>query len=282
MPYNSKPGARKYGNNPNKPAAPTAFKMRSGNHEHLPFKEMGSTPANFGLMDAIGAFGGDKGNKNITAPGSDDKGIKINEAKTEKVKPQEIKIKGSDKTTNTSSRPEDNATAEQRMGSDFVTNKPEPNETKTETETSAPEPEKKKGLFGRYRDYVKSEDYHKNKDSINEAANVIGNTNKHQTNSAEKYNKDKNQKKATQLATEATTRQNAENEVKSTQNAEMHKSKLAVNEQQIANGKALADQRNQKVEIQKEANSKENELAATTPSANSGGEDLSEEETILG
>ena len=234
MPYNSKPGARKYGNNPNKPAAPTAFKMRSGNHEHLPFKEMGSTPANFGLMDAIGAFGGDKGNKNITAPGSDDKVIKIDETKTEKVKPQKIDIvnknpeTGKDEKigeTNTSSRPEDNATAEQRMGSDFVTNKPEPNETKTET--SAPEaktePEKKKGLFGRYRDYVKSEDYHKNKDSINEAANVIGNTNKHQTNSAEKYNKDKNQKKATQLATQATTRQNAENEVKSTQNAEMHK-----------------------------------------------------------
>lgn len=38
---------------------------------------------------------------------------------------------------NTSSRPEDNATPEQRMGSDFVTSKPKPNKTKaTKTKTN--------------------------------------------------------------------------------------------------------------------------------------------------
>ena len=37
MPYNSKPGARKYGNNPNKPDAPTAFKMKSSPAKFLNF-----------------------------------------------------------------------------------------------------------------------------------------------------------------------------------------------------------------------------------------------------
>ena len=42
MPYENKPGARKYGDNPMKPAAPK-FTLRSGNGP-LPFKQMGSSP----------------------------------------------------------------------------------------------------------------------------------------------------------------------------------------------------------------------------------------------
>lgn len=34
------------------------FKLRSGNKSGLPFKQMGASPANFGLMGAMSAFGG--------------------------------------------------------------------------------------------------------------------------------------------------------------------------------------------------------------------------------
>ena len=42
MPFNTKPGARKYGD---KPESMSSFKMRSGNKSGLPFKQMGSSPA---------------------------------------------------------------------------------------------------------------------------------------------------------------------------------------------------------------------------------------------
>jgi len=124
-----------------------SFQLRSGNKEGAPFKMMGSSPAKsgiFGLIkgltgggggsDAINAFGGDK-NKNITAPGSDNKVITI-DTKTEKVKPQKIKIEdgtGGFTDGSTSSRPE---------GSDFVTKSP-----KAPTGTETKKAKKKDTMF---------------------------------------------------------------------------------------------------------------------------------------
>jgi len=134
--------------------------MRSGNGP-LQFKQMGASPAkqltgvgtkgNYGLTtDFLKDAKGNKiSKKNLEAqPFSS---FPIDESKNNKVKPQKIDIvvegvEGS-KTgkgkrhkvgeTSTSSRPEDNATPEQRMGSDFVTSKPKPNKTKaTKTKTN--------------------------------------------------------------------------------------------------------------------------------------------------
>ena len=101
-------------------------------------------------------------------------------------------------------------------------------------------------------------------------------------NNFEKANLNQSKIKNAELAQEKQSKENAAAAINATQKSEMHKSKLAVNEQQIANGKALQDMRNQKVEIQKEANNKSNELEAVELFENSGGKNLSEESTILG
>ena len=268
MPYNSKPGARKYGNNPMKPAAPTAFKMRSGNGP-LQFKQMGASPASFGLMDAIGAFGGDKGNKNITAPGSDDKVIKTNEAKTEKVKPQKLDIVNKNPKTGKDEKVGETNTSSRPNGTEAVTKEPKPNETKTEAK-----PEKK-GLWQRYKDHVGSEDYHKTKDSFNELANVVDKSTVRKTDSAKNFKADQKADADAKTKEIATADANKKDAINATQKAEMHKSKLAVNEQNIAASQALEQQRLQGVKVAEDNVSGENELGETEPTATTkGGKNL--------
>tara|TARA_R110001592_G_scaffold152900_1_gene380821 strand:- start:1176 stop:1967 length:792 start_codon:yes stop_codon:yes gene_type:complete len=76
------------------------FKLRSGNGP-LAFKNMGSSPAKQGLMGVLGAFGGNK-NKDIIAPGSDDKGIDTTKAQANTNKPGSKNYKGTDKNTDES------------------------------------------------------------------------------------------------------------------------------------------------------------------------------------
>ena len=132
------------------------FQLRSGNKANAPFKMMGSSPVkqsasfgpslgtknNYGLTtDFLTDVDGNKiSKKKIEAQsnfGNADNRVDNTKSKTNKVKPQKIKIADTGKMGNTSSRPEDNATPEQRMGSDFVTSKPKPNKTKaTKTKTN--------------------------------------------------------------------------------------------------------------------------------------------------
>ena len=257
MPYNSKPGARKYGNNPMKPAAPTAFKMRSGNGP-LQFKQMGASPANFGLMDALSLGSGSDKTKDIKAPEVKTIDTTEGQKNTNKVKPQKLDIVNKDpKTgkdvkvgeTNTSSRPD---------GEGPVTKEPKPNETKTEAK-----PEKK-GLWGRYRDYVTNADgkgsYAKNQDSINELANVVGNTDKHSTDNFDKVDASQQKEKDAKAKEIATADANKKDAISAKQKAEMHKSQLAVNEQTIANGQAMEKKRLQGIEVAEENVSGEKEL----------------------
>jgi hypothetical protein len=259
MPYNSKPGARKYGNNPMKPAAPTAFKMRSGNGP-LQFKQMGASPANFGLMDALSLGSGSDKTKDIKAPEVKTIDTKEGQKNTNKVKPQKLDIVNKDpKTgkdvkvgeTNTSSRPD---------GEGPVTKEPKPNET---TEGKA----EKKGLWSRYRDYVTNADgkgsYAKNQDSINELANVVGNTDKHSTGNFEKATASQQKEKDAKAKEIATADANKKDAINATQKAEMHASNLAVNAQNIERSKALQKQTEQGVKVAQENISDDNKIEST-------------------
>lgn len=122
------------------------FQLRSGNKANAPFKMMGSSPAKNlgGLLGKIGSSKTDASgdllfNKQKTPTAPEVKTIDNTKSKknTNKVKPQKIKIADTGKMGNTSSRPEDNATPEQRMASDFVTSKPKPNKTKTNKNTAS-------------------------------------------------------------------------------------------------------------------------------------------------
>jgi hypothetical protein len=94
MPYNSKPGARKYGNNPMKPAAPTAFKMRSGNGP-LQFKQMGASPANFG-ESSFGQFTpGSNSTSQLQAGLSGKKDMTLSSDSSKEIRGLEIKDKKS-------------------------------------------------------------------------------------------------------------------------------------------------------------------------------------------
>ena len=131
------------------------FKLKSGNGP-LAFKNMGSSPAKSGILGLVkGLVGGGGGsdvinaftknnNNSIEAPKIPE--IKLDESKrSEKVKPEEIKIDdgaGGFTPGNTSSRPKDNATAEQRMGSDFVIESP-----KAPTGTETKKAKKKDTMF---------------------------------------------------------------------------------------------------------------------------------------
>jgi len=135
------------------------FKLRSGNTANAPFKLMGSSPAkqSYGF-----SMTGDK-TKDIEHPDAN-KTKTTNTTKgqknTNKVIPQKIDIVTENpKTgkrekvgeTNTSSRPEDNATPEQRMGSDYVTEEPKPQKKKAkgkEGEKKGKEEKTKKKWFG--------------------------------------------------------------------------------------------------------------------------------------
>jgi len=142
---------------------PSSFKMRSGNGP-LAFKEMGASPAKEGgLIDWTGGFG--KKNE-ITFPEDPNKPIIIDESKAEKIKPKKLDIINKDpKTgknvkvgeTNTSSRPEWNATSEQRMGSDYVTKMPEGEgkeiTIKKPTDKETPEEPKKKTFWQKFQEH---------------------------------------------------------------------------------------------------------------------------------
>jgi hypothetical protein len=139
------------------------FGLRSG--KGVPFKSMGSSPAKGGIMDILGIGGDTKQADKFASQTPKVETTKIDDSKTEKVKPQKIDIVNTGSTvvgekahgekigeTSTSSRPKDNATAEQRMGSDFVTNtKDKKGEIKTKSFKSdasegikAPPPKPKK------------------------------------------------------------------------------------------------------------------------------------------
>jgi len=130
-----------------------SFQLRSGNKEGAPFKMMGSSPAKsgiFGLIKGLTGGGGSDGSNDLLfnkqeIPQAPEIPTVIPDGKSEKVKPQKIKIKdgaGGFTDGSTSSRPEDNATAEQRMGSDFVTKSP-----KAPTGTETKKAKKKDTMF---------------------------------------------------------------------------------------------------------------------------------------
>jgi len=241
------------------------FQLRSGNKPNAPFKMMGSSPAKneiFGLSGGTSYDASDLlSTKKKTPKIKDDtKVIKIDESKTEKVKPQKLDIVNKDpKTgkdvkvgeTNTSSRPD---------GEGPVTKEPKPNETKTEGKAE------KKGLWSRYRDYVTNADgkgsYAKTQDSINELANVVGNTDKHSTDNFDKVDASQQKEKDAKAKEIATADANKKDAINATQKAEMHASNLAVNAQNIERSKALQKQTEQGVKVAEENISGEKELGA--------------------
>ena len=237
-----------------------------------------ASPVKQGFMDMIGGdgLGGENKNKDLKPPSSDKKPIVIDESKTEKVKPQEIKRTDTGETTNTSSRPEDNATPEQRMGSDYVTKTPEEagmHEVKKQQEQQAQPPlaaekPEKKGLWQRFKDHHDSGEAMKVEAHFKDAAAVIaGDGRKDGSDLHKQYDQNIKDKKTSQLATKAKADQDAKDAINAKQKEEMHKSQLAVNEQNINASKALEEQRKSNVKIQEEANAGEGEVESTEPTA---------------
>lgn len=247
-------------------ADPTAFKMRSGNGP-LAFKEMGATPANFGLTDALSAFGGgdqaaemSKIGEKINKPINENT-IKIDDSKTEKIDPVDLKIKDTGKVSSTSSRPE---------GTEAVTKEPKPTEVTDDTMVK----KGKKGLWQRYKDHVGSEEYHQVKDAANELANVVDKSTVRDTTSTERFNQkiaDQNKLKFDKIKSDKEAKLKQE---KTDRDIEMHNTNIALKEQQINASKALENKRiNDAIKIQENADNETDELEST-PSFN---EDVNEE-----
>ena len=249
-----------------------------------------TSPAKQGFMDILGGdgLGGESKTKDIKAPGSDKKPIVIDKSKTEKVKPKKLDIVTENPETgkrekvgetNTSSRPEDNATPEQRMGSDYVTETPEQqakidpasevkidatDDTKTMggiQEESKPE---KKSLWQKFQAHHDSGEAMKVEAHFKDAAAVIAGDGRKDGSELHKlYEGKKLEEKTSQLATEKEAKQDAKDAINAQQKAEMHKSQLEVNKQNIAASKALEEQRKSNVKIQEEANAGENDVEPT-------------------
>ena len=244
-------------------ADPTAFKMRSGNGP-LAFKEMGATPANFS-WDSGGSNQAEEMSKlgeEINKPA--DKPIKIDDSKTEKVKPQKIDIVTENPETgkrekigetNTSSRPE---------GSEAVTKTPE-EQGMQKPEKEAPEAKEKKGLWQRYKDHVGSKEYHQVKDSMNELANVLDKSQVRDTGSTKAYTSDLEAKTKQAQEERKLKNQDEQKQIKEQRATEKHK-------QDMEYKKALTETHQRKLQegsvadavaVQEEADADQNKLDET-------------------
>ena len=264
MPYDSKPGARKYGNNPMKPTAPTAFKMRSGNGP-LQFKQMGATligtdtetpkPKEKNWREKKGEFKTQK--KDFRKTRKDfKKGNReeISELKESGATRKEIKaakkVNKQEQKDLKQAHKDDNKTAKQSY--------------KNDPEYKAHRAQQKKEL--------------------SEGLMDLGQSRTFQGKGAKSFVELQGDRKAgkradkqIKLKEEATADANKKDAINATQKAEMHKSKLAVNEQNIAASQALEKQRLAGVEVAEENISGEKELDETEPTANTiikGGKNL--------
>lgn len=232
-----------------------------------------TSPAKQGFMDILGGdgLGGESKTKDIKAPDADKKVIKIDESKTEKVKPKKLDIVTENPETgkrekvgetNTSSRPE---------GTEAVTEKPKPGAKPTDdTMGGVQEMEKpeKKSLWQKFKDHHDSGEAMKVEAHFRDAAAVIaGDGRKDGSELHKQYAQNIKDKETAQMATEAKTKQDAKDLQNATMKQEMHESQLAVNQQNIAASQALQKQRESNIKIQEEANAKKGEVESTDPTA---------------
>jgi len=238
MPYNSKPGARKYSD---KPESMSSFKMRSGNA--IPFKEMGSLSIK-GSGDYSGGFGDNK-NKDLKAKEIKTIDTTEGQEKTNKVKPQEIKIADTGKMGNTSSRPD---------GDGPVTKKPKPKVNKAKTKEPKAE---KKSLWQKFKDHHDSGNAAKVEAQFKDAAAVIAGDGRAGGDALRAQNsKDmavqKSQVFAEEQAVKAEGKETTATERQAkldADNARLTESQIQVNNQKVANSEVLTAQRKQNMEI---------------------------------
>jgi hypothetical protein len=217
------------------------FQLRSGNIAKAPFKMMGSSPA----KQSYGFSMTDDKTKDLKPKKV--KTTKIDDSKTEKVKPQKLDIVNTGEATmftgkgdkigetNTSSRPGDNATPEQRMGSGFVTDKPKPEEVTDDTMVRDQPKEGKKSLWQKYKAYRDSDKFKENDAAIQDVAAMFDPTGRKKGG---KEIRDRLDKKATIKKSDIFAKSEAEKQSsKETRDIEMHESKLAMNQ-------SLTDKRN--------------------------------------
>jgi len=111
------------------------FQLRSGNKANAPFKMMGSSPVKGGFMDALNAFKPESKTKDLKAKEVTTIDTTKGQKNTNKVKSADLKIKGTDKVSSTSSRPD---------GEGPVTKEPKPKSNKAKPGLSEAEKAAKK------------------------------------------------------------------------------------------------------------------------------------------
>ena len=269
MPYNSKPGARKYGNNPMKPAAPTAFKMRSGNGP-LQFKQMGASPTN------------NAPDLEATKPAPPEKNWREKKGEFKTQKKDFRKTRQDFKKGNREEIAELKASgaSKEEIKAAKKVNKQEQKDLKQahkDDNKTAKQSYKNDPEYKAHRAQQKKE--------LSEGLMDLGQSRTFQGKGAKSFVELQGDRKAGEradkqikLKEEATADANKKDAIDATQKAEMHKSKLAVNEQNIARSKALQKQTEQGVEVAEENISGKNKTDATENEASKvikGGKNLS-------
>ena len=205
------------------------FQLRSGNIAKAPFKMMGSSPA----KQSYGFSMTDDKTKDLKL--KEVKTTKIDDSKTEKVKPKKLDIVTENPETgkrekvgetNTSSRPE-------RV--EAVTKKPKPEEVTDDTMVRDQPKEGKKSLWQKYKAYRDSDKFKENDAAIQDLAAMLDPTGRKKGG---KEIRDRLDKKATIKKSDIFAKSEAEKQAKKeTRDIEMHESKLAMNQ-------SLTDKRN--------------------------------------
>jgi len=205
------------------------FQLRSGNKAKAPFKMMGSSPA----KQSYGFSMTDDKTKDLKL--KEVKTTKIDDSKTEKVKPKKLDIVTENPETgkrekvgetNTSSRPE-------RV--EAVTKKPKPEEVTDDTMVRDQPKEGKKSLWQKYKAYRDSDKFKENDAAIQDVAAMFDPTGRKKGG---KEIRDRLDKKATIKKSDIFAKSEAEKQAKKeTRDIEMHESKLAMNQ-------SLTDKRN--------------------------------------
>lgn len=295
MPYNSKPGARKYGD---KPQSMSGFKMRSGNGP-LPFKQMGATPVK--QLDSIfGTMPGDQKIK-IEDPNKDPNST-VERVTKQATKGPEVKKENKKEPP----KPKEKNWREKK--SDFKDQKKDFRKTRKDFKKGNKEEIAELKASGASRDEIKAakkvnkqeqkdlKQAHKDdnktakqnykndagykehkaqqRKELSEGLMDLGQSRTFQGKGAKSFvelqsDRDvgKRADKDAKAKEIATAEANKKDAINATQKAEMHKSQLAVNDQNIAASKALEAKRLQGVEVAEENISKEKELDADEPTA---------------
>ena len=269
-------------------ADPTAFKMRSGNGP-LAFKEMGATPAKFDFGSLTEGF---LGNNDIKTDSSgkklygEGKGVfKDDTTETKKfdTNMKDFPIGSKERTEEYDKRDwkHDDTTKPKEELTKIEPKAIEPLETKMEEpelakaempDDTASKPEKEGNWF--QRGWKKFQDHHDSGKAreieahFKDAAAVVAGDGRPGGDALRaQIAKDKKSKQDYDLKTSEIAKRDAKDEIKETRESEMHKSRLAVNAQNIAASKALEKQRLSKIDVQKEADNEEKVLNESEPTA---------------